>query len=74
MVKTKTMPHHTDAKGNLPALAAPNRGPEWDTMAKTFVQKFKIPMKPNRSDELDYRSKSKLSNIFFSFYSTVQYS
>ena len=74
MVKTKHTPCHTDAKGNLPALAAPKRGPEWGTVAKTFVEKFKLPWHPHQHDALDYRSKSKLSNIYFSFYSTVQYS
>ena len=68
------MPRRTDAKGNLPALTAPKRGPEWGTAAKTFVEKFKLPWHPHRRDALDYRSKLKLSNIYISFYSTVQYS
>ena len=61
MVKTKTMPCCTDAKGKLPALAAPKRGSEWGTAVKTFVERFKLPMHPNQCGSLDYRSKSKLS-------------
>ena len=73
MVKTKTTLHHTDAAGKLPLLAVPRKGDsDWGTAAKTFVQKFKLLMHPNVCGALDYRSKSKLSKLFYIF--TVQYS
>ena len=65
------MPWCSNAKGKLPILAAPWRCPEWGTAAKTFMEKFRLPMHPNICGQLDYKSKSKLSKIYISFYSTV---
>ena len=60
MVKTKMTPRRTDAAGKLPPLGRARRpDSDWGTAAKTFVQKFKIPMNPNVRGALDYRSKSK---------------
>ena len=74
MVKTKTTPRRTDSSGRLPPLARPKRAAsEWGTVAKTFVQKFKLPMHPHVRGALDYRNKSKLSKLIHIFDSTVQY-
>ena len=60
MVKTKMTPQRSDVSGKLPPLGRPRRpDSNWGTAAKTFVQKFTIPMNPNVRGALDYRSKSK---------------
>ena len=72
MVKTKHTPCRTNAKGNLPALAAPKRGPEWGTAAKTFVEKFKLPWHP--IDVMHWITEVSRNCRIYIFLFTVQYS
>ena len=67
MVKTKQTPRRSDMKtGKLPPLSEPKRDPKlWGTPAKTFVEKFRLPMHPDVQGSLDYRSKSKVSKITY---------
>ena len=59
MVKTKTTPHKSDAKGRLPPLAPrwQEKGEEWGMAAETFHKRLTLPMNVGWGD-VSYKGKT----------------
>ena len=70
MVKTKTTPCKSDAKGKLPPLAPQwqKRGEEWGMAAETFHKRLTLPMIVRRG-YVSYKGKrtlmSNMSNMSY---------